>query len=162
MIKSKRKFIIKLILVLLWLGVIFFFSNSNGEETGVQSQSITKIAITYTLKLTNSINITNIDLSNEETINKIVDEYHPFIRKLAHFTEYFILAILVLILVKETTLDKKYLFVILFCICIATWDEIHQLLISERQGRIIDVLIDTTGCIAYLIINKLFSIIKKK
>lgn len=162
MIKSKKKFIIKLILVIIWLGVIFYLSNSNGYETGKQSHFISKIAITNTLKVTNLFQITNVDLTNKNEIDIIIDKYHPFIRKIAHFTEFFVLSILVLLLIQETLLDKKYLFVVMFCLTIAIWDEIHQLFISQRNGNLIDVLIDTSGGITYCIINKIYHLIKKK
>ena len=162
MIKSKKKFIIKLIMVIIWLGVIFYLSNSNGDETGKQSHFITEIAVTNTIKVTNLFKITNINLTNNNDLEKIINEYHPYIRKAAHFTEYFILSILVLSLIKETLLDKKYLLVIMFCLTIAIWDEIHQLFILQRNGNIFDVLIDTSGGITYIFINKIYHLIKRK
>lgn len=161
MIRNKKKFIIKLLLVIAWLGVIFFFSNSNSEDTTNQSFGVTKTIVTYSINVTNSIHITNIDM-NEENINKIINDIHPIIRKCAHFTEYFILAILVLLMIKETKLNYFYTFTILFCILIALLDESHQLFVDGRSGSIIDVLIDTSGSLLYLLINKGFHLINKK
>ena len=161
MIKNKIKFIIKLILVILWLLFIFIFSNSNSIETTNQSKGITSFIVENTVKLTNSIHITNIDES-EENISNIVSNIHPIIRKLAHYTEYFILAILVLLMIKETTISYYYIFTILFCILIAISDEIHQLFIEGRSGNIIDILIDTSGCLTYILIYKLYNILKSR
>lgn len=161
MIKNNNKFIIKLILVFLWTLVIFFFSNSNSNETTNQSQSVTKTIITYSIKISNAIHITNIDM-NEENINNIINNFHPIIRKCAHISEYFILAILVLIMIKDTKLNYFYTFTILFCIFIALLDESHQLFVDGRSGSIIDVLIDTSGSLLYLLINRGYHLINKK
>ena len=160
MIKSNKIFIIKIILVVLWLLVIFFFSNVDSNKSTSQSFGVTKTIVTYSLKLSNYVHITNIEL-NDNNLNKISDEVHPYIRKIAHFSEFFILAVLVLLMIKETNLNYYYTFTILFCLLIAILDESHQILIKGRSGNFIDVLIDSSGIIMYLIFNKLFRIIKK-
>jgi len=161
MIKSKVKFIIKFILVIFWLCVIFFFSHANSNESTNQSIEITKTIVTFSVKTLNSIHATNIDAS-DENINNIIDNIHPFIRKIGHFSEYFILAILVLLMIKETNLNYYYIFTILFCLFMAIFDESHQLFIEGRSGNFIDILIDTFGSLMYLIINKTYYLIRKK
>ena len=161
MIKKRKKFIIKLFLVLIWLGVIFFFSSSDSNDTTNQSLSVTRTIVTYTIKLTNKVNITNIEL-NENNLNSIIVNIHPIIRKLAHYTEYFVLSILVLLMIKETNMNYYYIFTIIFCLLMAIFDEIHQLFIDGRFGNITDVLIDVFGCLSYLLINKAYRLIKNK
>ena len=161
MIKSNRSFIIKLILVILWLGVIFFLSSANSADTNNQGAGVTKIIVTNTIKVTNYVHITNIEL-NDENLDKIIKDIHPVIRKLAHFGEFFILAILVLLMIRETNIKYYYSFTILFCIIMAIFDETHQLFVEGRSGNLFDVIIDTTGCLSYIIINKIYNIIKIK
>ena len=161
MIVSKKRFIIKLILVILWLGVIFFLSGSNSEETTKHSLGITRTVVTYSIKITNSIHITNIEL-NDNNINSIIDDIHPYIRKIAHFSEYLILSLLVLLMLKETKLNYNYIFTILFCLLIAIIDETNQLFVDGRVGSFVDVLIDTSGCLLYLFLNKCYYMLKKK
>ena len=147
--------------VILWIGVIFYFSSADSNKTTNQSLGLTKTVVTYTLKLTNTIHVTNIEL-NDNNINDIIDKIHPFIRKLAHFSEFFILSILVLLMLKETNLNYNYIFTIMFCLFIAILDETHQLFVDGRSGQLLDVLIDTSGGLLYIIINKIYHLISKK
>ena len=96
------------------------------------------------------------------TLKTLCNNIHPYIRKLAHFCEYFILALLVLSMIKETKLVYYYTFSVLFCIFMAILDESHQLFIEGRSGNFKDIFIDICGTIIYLIINKIYHLIKKK
>ncbi len=63
--------------------------------------------------------------------------------------EYFILETLLLILLHyNNKLHKKtYIFTIILCTLVAITDELHQLFISGRSSRPIDVFIDSIGAI---------------
>ena len=159
--KYKGKFFIKLLFVVLWLGVIFYFSNANSTDTTKHSMGVTKTVVTCTIKITNDLHITNVDMS-DNSINDIVDNLHPIIRKAAHFSEYFILAFLVLLMIKETNLNYFYTFTILFCLFMAIFDESHQLFIEGRSGNFKDIFIDLLGIIVYVILNKMYHLIRKK
>ena len=118
---------ISIILVIIWMIVIFVFSNMNGTLSSAQSDGIvTKIAdiINYSGNLDTSIVI---------------------IRKLAHFIEYLILGILVLNACKYNSVKNMIVLSIIICILYACLDEIHQLFILDRSGNILDVCIDTIG-----------------
>jgi VanZ family protein len=69
------------------------------------------------------------------------------LRKLAHLAEYGILAILWIRALTAAELPRRraFLFSILFCIAFAISDEIHQLYIPGREGKIYDILIDSLG-----------------
>jgi len=71
------------------------------------------------------------------------------LRKAAHLAEYGILAILWLRALTAGGLSRRraFLFSILFCAAFAISDEIHQLYVPGREGRISDVLIDVVGVI---------------
>jgi len=81
------------------------------------------------------------------------------IRKLAHFTEFLILGVLVTLLYNEFKLNKYLLIAFTHGLMVAIIDETIQLFVPGRAGLVSDVLIDLSGVIigiliSYLIINK--------
>lgn len=146
------KKIIKLLLILVWMGVIFSFSSDNGAASENKSNTII-------MKVYKVINKEKISKKEEQ---KIIDKYVLLVRKSAHFLEYAILGLLVISFINEfkQISIKSILIAILVCILYATSDEIHQLFSSGRSARIFDVIIDTLGSstsiiIYYFINNKL-------
>jgi VanZ family protein len=130
------KKIISIILVLVWMGLIFSFSNANGESSGSMSRRVIVI-ITET--------ITNIKDGTEE-MDKIVDRYQLFVRKGAHFFIYFVLAFLVMNSLYIWDIKTKTLIISgVICILYAISDELHQYFIAERSGNIIDVMWDSSA-----------------
>lgn len=160
MVKNKKIFIVKLLLVIMWLGVIFCFSSANSTETSNQSFGLSKLIVKFSLTASNYVHITNIEL-NDSNIREIASNIHPYLRKIAHFLEFFILSILVLLAIKETDLNYNYSFTLLFCFLIAILDETHQLFVDGRAGQIKDVFIDSSGSLLYIIINKIYNYFKK-
>ena len=82
------------------------------------------------------------------------------VRKSAHITEYFILAILTISLLKEYITNYKLIYILSIFICFiyAITDEIHQYFVVGRTAIFKDVIIDTTGSLLLVIIL----VIKKK
>ena len=143
------KKIIMWTLVVFWMSLIFYFSSLNGSESTDQSKGF----------LYNTIgNIIDIfdknmnDLEKDELINKLD---HP-IRKIAHGSVYFILAILVFFSLNNYNLDIKKFIIISFLICFfySISDEIHQLFVLGRSGEIKDVIIDSIGSFIGIMIFK--------
>ena len=60
MVKNKKIFIVKLLLVIMWLGVIFCFSSANSTETSNQSFGLSKLIVKFSLTASNYVHITNI------------------------------------------------------------------------------------------------------
>ncbi len=145
------KTIIKIILVILWMSLIFSFSSADGITSSSMSN---RLIIRITEKIKHK------KLTEEEK-EYILERFDPFVRKTAHFIEYFILSILVFITLLDFNLSNKRLLIytMLICILYATSDEIRQLFVSERAGRILDVLLDSIGSFIavniYLFIHKL-------
>ena len=76
---------------------------------------------------------------------------HHYIRKSAHFTEYFILSLLVLRGIRAGRPGTRFawaLLVIAIIACYASLDELHQRFVPGRTPAVRDVLIDTTGGVA--------------
>lgn len=148
----KSKKIILSILVIAWMIVIFMFSQQNAVKSQNTSDKISE-------KIVDTASVVTNKKITEPKKKDIIKDMRFIIRKTAHFTLYFILAILIYLLLNEFNISKKNILVILICLIYAISDELHQLFISERTGKIFDVLIDTTGAFVGIIlcniINKL-------
>lgn len=127
---------ISLLLVILWMIFIFVMSSFDASSSSNQSNFMVDI-------ITSIINIKDTKLLS------------LIIRKLAHFTEYFILGILVINLI--TKYDKKIIIAILLCIIYATSDEIHQIFVPGRSCQITDIMIDSLGSIMGIYLYKLIT-----
>lgn len=121
---------VKLVLLVLWLGVIYFFSNQTGQASKEVSNGL----------LENIAFILNI-----KEIAAFILKYEVVIRKFAHIFEYLVLGILVYINLNEYTNKDIFVLAVILCAIYATSDEIHQLFVSERAFMFIDILIDTLG-----------------
>ena len=131
---------LSIILVIIWALIIFIMSSFNAEESANQSNFIVNI-------IASIFNINNISLLS------------LIIRKLAHFTEYLILGVLVINMFTKNNVRKSYLLSILLCIIYATSDEIHQIFTPGRACQIKDILIDSIGSITGIY---LFKLLKKR
>lgn len=134
------KKIIYLILIILWMFLIFSLSNQKANESSKLSDSFIYKTICKTYKIFHS----NV---SDQKLDEIVCDYTVIVRKLAHFTIYFILGILVLLFIKEFKIEFKYTFIIpiLICFIYAISDETHQLFVEGRSGELRDIIIDTLG-----------------
>ncbi len=150
-LKSNKK-LFSFLLVLIWMIVIFNFSNQNGTKSTNTSDIVTSMVVNVTT------NATNKEYTREEVKKKVEDSTF-YIRKTAHFTEYLILGILVLNLLSNYgKINKRMLLLaLIFCYLYAVSDEIHQIFITGRTAKFLDTLIDGTGA---LIGITMFSIFK--
>lgn len=131
--------LIKILMIVLWMAFIFSLSNDNGVKSTKKSDSfIFKIVDIFSNK----------KLSDNEK-NIILSKYVFITRKCAHIFIYFILGILAISLSSEfyKLNFKVILSTLLFCIIYACSDEIHQLFILGRSGKIIDIIIDSIGSV---------------
>jgi VanZ family protein len=73
---------------------------------------------------------------------------HHVIRKSAHFTEYFILSLLLLHALRAGTRDfgLRWALIVIFIVAgYAALDEFHQSFVPGRGGAVTDVMLDTSG-----------------
>ena len=144
-----NKNIIRGILIVLLIATfvrIFCFSSQDGEKSSSVSRKVTT-AVTQNVK-----KIQDMDSKERElTLNKI----EHVIRKIAHFSIYTLVGILMMALMStyDISKNKQILVSILVGIIYATSDEIHQYFIPGRSAMVTDVLIDTAGvCLGVLIV----------
>jgi len=136
-----RKYVF-LILTIAWMLVIFLFSNSPGDESGETSYAFGKLFCQIFVP-----GYEEMTLAEQDELALLLD--HP-IRKLAHFTEYFILgALLVGIPTFKVKADyRKYGLIAWGIACLyAVTDEVHQLFVPGREGALKDVLLDSSGAL---------------
>lgn len=134
--------ILLILMIVLWLGVIFSFSSKNGTQSSKSSGRVTKAVI--------SVCYPAYDTLSEKHQEKIFGNFNFFIRKAAHFMEYFMLSVLVTSLIM--TFDKKdfsaIIFAAIICAALAAGDEVHQGFVSGRNPAVKDVVIDTFGAVS--------------
>ncbi len=137
---------VNVVLLVLWMIVIFAFSNDSGSASSDKSDGIASTIVSFIS------NISHHDYSDTE-FEQIIDNCIFIVRKSAHFLEYFILGILTLKVLKDyKDLTVNWiLLALLFCFLYASTDEIHQLFVPGRSGRLTDVIIDTLGSLCGII-----------
>ncbi len=146
---------LRIILLILLLGtfyMIFGFSSQNGEKSGELSSNITKFIL-------EKMNYD--DIQNQEEIFKKTE---IVIRKIAHFSIYTLVGLLLMSFVSTYKLKENIRIIISLCMGIlyATSDEVHQLFIPGRSGQITDVIIDAMGVLlGILVLLTLLEIYKK-
>ena len=143
--------VVKICFLVLWMALIFAFSNQKDVESSNVSDGFIDRTVVKIYKIFNE-NIT------KEKENEIIEKYTYPIRKLAHYTLYFILGILSFLVVKDYSINKKLIiYSLLICFLYACSDEFHQLFIIGRSARVLDVIIDTFGSFCSLSIFYIFN-----
>ncbi len=129
-IKTPRKIIVKriivAILIVIWAVFVFNLSSQNGNDSSGLSRMIVEL------------------FTKDEAIINVVE---PYVRKVAHLSEYALGGMLFLVLLNtyELTDRRKMIISIAIGVWYAITDEVHQMLVPERSGNIIDVWIDSLG-----------------
>ncbi len=131
------KKVLKGILVIVCMITIFYFSSDNGEESSYKSDSVILSVSSFF----------GVDHLSKQERNDLIDTFVVPVRKTAHFTIYFILGITFISFLREFSIPVKKLLLlsIFLAFLYACSDEIHQLFISGRTGKVLDVFIDTLG-----------------
>ena len=128
-LKENRKLRWLTLLSVLWIAVIFSFSLQSGDESGKLSGGI----VAWIVGLFFPEDFAHIELA------------HFLVRKAAHFTEYFILGVLLSSTVREAKWKRILLASWLMGTCVACCDETIQLFSDGRAGQVTDVMLDSSG-----------------
>lgn len=145
------KKIISVLLLIIWLMIIFAFSNQTGEVSGNASNGIL-----YNI-FENIYDFLSLDKDN---LTNFIDLIENPIRELMHSFEYFVLTILFINVLINFNINNKIIISIMFIFIAASLDEIHQLFIQGRSFQYFDIFMDMIGCLISIMICKLFD--KKK
>ncbi len=139
----------------LWLAFaiiinIFIFINSllTGPVSSLQSGFFTTNVYNFLIKI--NLNI------EKETLSFLI-------RKAAHFLEFFLLGLAWFMVYKRINKVKyPYLFTLVHGLFVATLDETIQFFTPLRSASLIDVFIDLSGVVMFLLIAFLIETIKRK
>jgi len=133
------------------MAFIFNLSSQVAEQSNELSTGITEIIVEAVERV---VPQAELDIN---TLNHIV-------RKNAHFLSYLVLGILVLNALRRGGVQgyKSIAITAVVCILYAVSDEIHQLFVPGREGQIKDVLIDSSGSAAGIVLYLLVSRILRR
>lgn len=135
--KNKR-LILAWVAFIFWISFIFYMSNQPGDVSSKQSGLLIKV-----------LEFIGIDLNKQ-----LGDLATLLIRKLAHFTEYFILYIITVNLLRYyIDIKKAIIYGFVFSVLYACTDEIHQYFIPGRAMALKDILIDSSGALLAMCIK---------
>lgn len=128
-------------LVVVWMGVIFSFSAQDAESSTGTSDVITDAVTSEIVKDYDSM------AEKDQMLVRSVINY--FVRKGGHFTEYFILGVLLVAAFSSSGKARISRAGISLAICFlyACSDEFHQSFVDGRGPAFFDVCIDTTGAL---------------
>ena len=126
-------------LVLLYI-VIFTFSEQDGNSSGHLSHELTKWLVEGYEKLIHGS-------FSEEIRNGWISYWEHPVRKLAHFSEYAVMSVLIFLVLNPFGKKgwKKNLLIVSWVFVSAALDEWHQTFVADRCGTFWDVLLDTCG-----------------
>lgn len=130
---KKTKTIIIAVLIVLWLAVIWGHSLMSGEDSSNESSFVTKLVTPVLELFVGKGNVTE-----------------HLVRKIAHFTEFFILGALMTVFLNVRERRRfRYLGIALgACALSAAIDETIQIFSANRGPSVADALLDTCGAAA--------------
>lgn len=128
------------ILLVLLYRLIFVFSGQDGEESGSLSAMISE-------KCTELLNAISGKHWTQNVLDSMAAYFEHPIRKLAHFSEYACMGVLLYGVWRpwKERGRKLYLLIVCWVFVSAGADEFHQLFIPGRYGCFADVVLDTCG-----------------
>jgi len=144
-----------LILILICIIFIFFDSFKNAEQSIKESSRVAGVIEKIVVAIYKGNPPENVTYFFKTTFGNVL-------RDCAHFFEFFILGILVMLYSDKfkVSIFRRFIFSILFCILIALIDETIQIFSPGRAFELIDLALDSSGSIVGSMLILL--ILKKK
>jgi VanZ family protein len=131
--------------LILWIGAIFVASSNTGSMSNT-SRFIRPL----------------LEFLFPNAPEEILVVYHGYIRKFAHFAEYFALAFFAARAFSGSSVkilrNYWFLFALILIVLVATADETNQSFLASRTSSAYDVLLDSCGGLTMIL---LFAIVKK-
>lgn len=151
--------IIRISFVIIWMLIIFSFSQVKGEKSGTSSIKLIKDSVLNINKVLVRIKLTK-PISDKKA-TEIAEFLNYPVRKVMHMAEYFVLTLLLYWAIILYKIKHTYLLTFILSVLYAISDEVHQLF-RARTGSVKDVLIDTAGIILAIIVIDIVKKIKTK
>lgn len=136
--------------VIAWMCMIFMFSAMPADDS-------TQTSLWVGEKIC-SVTVPGYQKLNEETKLLYAENIDHGVRKTAHATEYAMLAVLMCwaiaaeIQLPEDTWRRRNFLAWFFTTGYAATDEFHQLFVTGRSGQVTDVMIDSAGALAGILL----------
>ena len=146
---SKGRMILSAILLMLILcnmAMISFFSSEPREASGDRSEGVTQTVV--------SVVVEEFEQLPQHEQQAKINEFHPIIRKIAHFSEFALLGCLCGAFMFALGRGKYWLCWVCpaaICLAYAIFDEVYQIF-TNRGPAVTDVLIDFSGSLAGLVL----------
>lgn len=155
---------LKMIKILVWIPVLVTgilitgFSSQDGSE----SSGVSRKAANAVVQVLDTMHV--VSFSEESQREELIEKMQYPIRKGAHMTEYAIFTVFtyIALTVDGVVRDKRGFTALMIAFLLACSDELHQLFVPGRSGRLTDVLIDSAGCLIALFMITLIEKIYKK
>lgn len=155
-----RKKVICILLFILAVGFIFFNSSKSGSESNYISNSLVN-KIIYNEETVEVFSSFKGYTSNYE-ISKLQSKMNFIIRKLAHCTEYFMLAFILVFFFNNFNINfrEKFIYSLFIVLIVAVLDEFYQMYVADRSSLVSDIIIDFMGGILGALLSSLIIYIK--
>ncbi|MGB8956866.1 MAG: VanZ family protein [Tumebacillaceae bacterium] len=162
MIKNRTRFLLFLVLSVLWMIVIYSKSAQPYQQQDIKPFLSEQISMNTLQAL-----LPHIEFYYDGeyvTYTKPYSMLEFFIRKGGHLTEYFILAALFWGTLTATHLRARSAFWLAFTLAVlyASTDEYHQTFVTNRTGHPIDVAMDSCGAMLALLLLLILKIRRDK
>lgn len=130
--------------------LVFWFSSQNAENSSKLSWDVVEQVAEHAPVHQNVPE--NVETAGTSAAWDVV---HWFVRKMAHFTMYFFIGFLMMCLMRSyQKCGKKHVMIVLLLgAAYALSDEFHQYFVPGRDAELLDVLIDTTGVFAGIVLS---------
>lgn len=163
-IETFVKFILRFILkplsfipALLMMYIIFSFSSQDGTTSSNLSYRVTYKAVSM------ADDALDLELTDKQ-IARCIRKIHYYVRKLAHFSEYFLLAVSIAVPLYVYGIRGIWLVLTagILCVGFAALDEFHQYFVQGRGCSVRDVLIDSCGSLIGILFVRILGYIGRK
>ncbi|MBR1561503.1 MAG: VanZ family protein [Clostridia bacterium] len=156
MSKRKVKVMVSLAAVIVVAVLIFIFSSQDGSESSALSGAITEWVVAHLVPGFR-------DMAEADRL-RIMDTAHLIVRKAAHFSEYALLALTLVIYLHYILEHRKPTFMALVAWIAATLyactDELHQMFVVARGPAVTDVCIDSGGALAGALVGLILVVLR--
>ncbi len=153
--------ILSIVLILIWMGFIYFLSDMPAQESNNKSKAMIQKVVEKEVEAQKK---ENTEEENKKQIQRVVNKLNAPLRKVVHAVVYIVLALLIGVACKIYN-SKKWMYIsfpIVISFLYACTDELHQRFVSERSGKVSDILIDTCGAVIGMLILQVVIVIKNK
>lgn len=159
-IKKTLRYLLKPLSFLPALCMLYLILHMSSQEGAASTTTSYQVSKTLVLAYNK---IFSKGLSNE-VLNELIYQIHPLIRKTAHFTEFFALAVTVAFPLYVYKIRGFFLIILgqLFCVGVAFLDEYSQSFVLGRTASYKDVAIDSIGAFCGIIVAWIICYIGRK